>query len=126
MDDVACEIPDGTLDTALQFGFLIPIRIYTDAYHVETGAILLQSVEDKVIPFLVASAIQVHDDGSIRIDAFHGFVACLGETGILLHIVLGTPHRPEKAMGGLIAHLHPFHVDVMVFEKLQDIRGVPT
>ena len=72
----------------------------------------------------IASAIEVNDTNGLRIDCLHSIIASLRQSGILLHVLLSTPHRPEESMRSLIAHLHPIHVNLMVLQELKCLTGM--
>ena len=124
----AVDVIDGLLQrlvlAAGQLGLHVPVGIDAQSYHVPMGTILAKSVEDKVIALGITAAVEMNDAHRIGIDALHRLIASLRQSRILLHILLGTAHRPQEAMGGLVAHLHPPHINAVVFQQLQRLTGM--
>ena len=107
-----------------QFAIHVPIGIHAHANHIESRAIFSQAIKNEIVAMRVAGAIQMHNHRGLRIHLFHGCIACIGEPGILVHVLLRTPHRPKKAIGGFIAHLHPFHINAVGFKQLESFACV--
>ena len=72
----------------------------------------------------IASAVEVNDTDGFWEDFLDGIITSLCQPCILLHILLCASYRPEESMSGLIAHLYPFHVNVVILQKLERLTGM--
>ena len=106
------------------FATNIPIRIDAKANHIVTDLILSQSVEDEVVTVRVEGSIEMNDDFCLWKYLFYCPIACIRQSGILLHIILRTTHRPEETVGGLVAYLNPTHIDTSVLDGLQNLTSM--
>ena len=101
-----------------------PVRIYGHADDVPLCAVVAQGVKVIVVEVVVISVVKVYYHLCLWHHLLHGVIASLEESGILLGVVLKLAYRPHHAVGGLVAHLHPFHRDAVVFKHGKHLLGM--
>ena len=102
----------------------VPVGVDAHAYHVILRMVFLEAVEDGVVAVDVAGSVEVDDAGGIGVHPLGGAIACLGEAGILAHVLGRVRHGPQEAVGGLVSYLYPLHVDASRLEQLEGAGGV--
>ena len=63
----------------------------------------------------------VDDDLSFRIYALYCIIAFIGQDGEIGRIAADLSYRMQHAAVGLVADLHPLHIDSIVLEQLQSL-----
>ena len=122
--DIAHAVGDDTVGIQLRVLFACPVGIERHADHVPLAAIFLHNIKVIVIERLLVTAVQVDDDDALGEDLLHGIVACADEASVSLGVFLDMSHRPEHAVGCLIAHLHPARRNAILLQQGEHVDGM--
>ena len=64
------------------------------------------------------------DDLGLRIYALYGIIAFIGQDGEIGRIAADLSYRMQHAAVGLVADLHPLHLDSVVLEQLKSLLSM--